>query len=222
MAGSYIPTREAELVTWAVNFDTLVTAAPATYGLVAADAASIHTYVAAFTAAYTLASDPVTRTLGTVADKDAKKAAMLAVLRSYSQRIKLNAGVADIDKANLGIPVGNAPPAPVPPPATYPLVSLAIPAALQIECRIRDSATPDSAAKPGGAIGAQVFVSTAATPPNDATTWKFAGFATRRSFVIDFDNADATKIAHVIMRWQNRRGQAGPWSAVRDMTIVGV
>src|SRR5262245_20402437 len=136
MAGSYIPSRESELVTWAVNFDTLITAAPATYGLVAADATSIHTYVAAFTASYTLAADPVTRTLATVADKDGKKAAMLDVLRSYAQRVKLNAGVADADKVNLGLNLNDNTTTPIPAPSTYPLQSLSAPAPLQIECRI--------------------------------------------------------------------------------------
>lgn len=221
MAGSYIPSRESVLVTWAINFDTLITAAPATYGLVAADATSIHSYVAAFSAAYTLASDAVTRTLGTVADKDAKKAAMLDVLRSYAQRIKLNAGVADMDKVNLGLNLDSTTATPIPPPSTYPLQSLSVPVPLQIECRISDSSTPDSAAKPFGAIGAQVFVNTLANPPTDPTTWKFAGFATRSTFRLVFDGVDSGKVASIIMRWQNRKGETGPCSQTQGMTIVG-
>lgn len=222
MAGSYIPSREGELAPWAVNFDTLVTAAPAMYGLAAPDAVSIHSYVSAFTAALTLASDPVTRTLGTIVDKDSKKAAMLDVLRSYAQRIKANAGVADADKANLGINVNPRTTTPVPTPTTFPTVALSIPAALRIECRVADSATPDSSAKPRGVIGAQVFVSTAANPPTDVTTWRFAGFATRRTFTLDFDGDEAGKVAHVAMRWQTRRGDVSPWSATQSTFVVGM
>lgn len=41
MAGSYLPSREPELRDWAVNFSTRISAAPATYALVAVDATTI-------------------------------------------------------------------------------------------------------------------------------------------------------------------------------------
>ena len=101
MAGSYLPTREPELRDWVVNFSNLISAAPATYGLVAADATAIAAAVDDFVAKYLLASDPTTRTLGTVADKDGAKAEMLTIIRSYAMRIKATAGVSDADKLNL-------------------------------------------------------------------------------------------------------------------------
>ena len=37
----YIPARNANLIAWAANFSTLITASPGTYGLLAGDATAI-------------------------------------------------------------------------------------------------------------------------------------------------------------------------------------
>ena len=95
---SYIPTRDADLVGWADNFSTLITASPTTYGLTAGDATTISGLVTAWDAAYALAVNPSTRTPSTVADKDSAKGAMLPILRLYAQMIKANAGVSNMDK----------------------------------------------------------------------------------------------------------------------------
>lgn len=220
MSGSYMPSREPELRDWVVNFRTLVAASPAVYALVAADATVISAAVDDFVAKYLLATDPATRTLATVADKDGAKAEMVTVLRSYVARIKATPGVTDADKVILGLnPVRN-PPTPVPPPGTYPLVTLSIPASLRITVALADATTPDSRARPRGAVGCQVFHSTAATPPEEYLDWRFAGFVTRNTFELAFNPADDMKRASVVARWQNAKGETGPWSPVHSMAIV--
>jgi hypothetical protein len=123
---------------------------------------------------------------------------------------------------DLGIKARNNPPTRVPAPVSYPLLSLSIPAALRIEVRLSDSATPASRAKPREAIGCQVFVSTDASPPPDYAAWRYAGLATRDRITLEFDPADEMKKVSVIARWQMRKGQTGPWSQIRTMGIVGM
>ena len=48
----YIPVKDADLANWLDNFSALITASPATYGLVAGDAVAIAAQVAAWDAAY--------------------------------------------------------------------------------------------------------------------------------------------------------------------------
>src|SRR3954463_5534654 len=94
----YFPPTDAALSAWADNFSTLITAAPATYGLVAGDATAIAAVVTPFVAAVAAVADPGTRTAALVADKNAKRAAMAAVVRPYAQQIRHDTTVTDMAK----------------------------------------------------------------------------------------------------------------------------
>ena len=84
MAGTYIPAKDALFDNWIVNFDTLATASPTTYGWTAPQAVTLAALVATWSAAYLAATTPSTRTVSTVADKDAARAAAEANARSLA------------------------------------------------------------------------------------------------------------------------------------------
>ena len=84
----------------------------------ASDAATIAAAYNLYNGALTLVLNPLTKTKATVADKNAKKHAMLATLRLYAQMIKLNRGVTNEAKIGLGIHINTSGPSPVPAPTT--------------------------------------------------------------------------------------------------------
>ncbi len=47
------------------------------------------------------------------------------------------------------------------------------------------------------------------------------GFDARRTtpYVAAFDGTDANKVAHYMLRWENTRGETGPWSETASATI---
>lgn len=213
MANPYIPSKDGDLADWANNFNTLITAAPATYGLVAGDATAIDAVVDPFLAAYAIITVPATKTTVTVADKNTTKFAMLSVVRGYAQRIAVNPGVGDSDKIALGLNLHGTPPTPVPPPVTIPLLSLLGATPLNFTLRFADELTPDKRAKPFGAVRLDTFVTVDTTPKTDPTVaLYYAGFTVQPAN-ITFNPADAGKVATIWGRWANRRGQPGPWSS---------
>jgi hypothetical protein len=218
-AAPYIPNKEADLVNWANNFSTLITAAPSTYGLVSGDAVAIAAVVDAYDAAYALAIDPPTRTKPTVAAKDAARQAMLDVVRGYAIQIRNNAGVTNEDKADLGLTLPDPTPTPVPPPNTSPILSIPFATPLQLTLRFADQNTPDKRAKPPQITGLEVRAVASATVVADPAAIPFYGIATRQPFALNFDSSDAGKQAYVAGRWLNSKGQAGPWSNIATFTI---
>jgi hypothetical protein len=44
---------------------------------------------------------------------------------------------------------------------------------------------------------------------------------TRTPYVAEYDGEDAGKPAHYMLRWVNKQGEAGPWSATVTATIPG-
>jgi hypothetical protein len=216
----YIPSSDGPALDWMENFSALITAAPATYGLVAADATAIAAVVSAFSTALTAAIDPATRTKVTVNTKNEKRAAAQALCRQYAAVIKHNAGVTDSDKIALGVPPVNNERTPVPAPGTSPLLNVIGNTPGVQTVRFADSATPDSAAKPVGAAQLQLFVAVGDAPVSDPTAADFQGAHTRNAVYVNFDAAQDGKVATYFARWCGIRGDVGPWSLPVSMRIA--
>jgi hypothetical protein len=216
----YLPPKEADLNLWVLNFDTLLTAAPATYGETAPVALAVHTPTDAFIAALSLATDPGTRTHSTIAAKDAAKAAMLAALRPVATRIKANAGVSDASKVAIGVGVKDTALTPISTPTTQPLLSIVRATPLQHEIRFADAMTPDKRHKPFGATALILFCSVGSTPPAIPENSPFKALVTKQPYFHGFDVGDVGKIAFYYGRWVTRTGLLGPMSAVASMTVA--
>ncbi len=221
MSVSYIPLRDGDLNLWGINFDTLITAGPSVFGLQPADAVFIHGYVSAFTTALQTAINPSTRTPASVAEKDGAKAAMLDIVRLYAQQIRLNHGVADVDKIALGITVTDAIRTPIPAPSTYPVVQVVGATFLAHTLRYNDQNTPDSRAKPFGALGLQLFVAIGDAPASSPEQADFQVFVTHQPFEVTFQPGQGGKYATYFSRWQTATGLVGPWPAPVSLMIVG-
>lgn len=221
MATSYLPTRDADLVTWANNFSTLLTASPSTYGLIAADATAVAAAVGPYVAAYAVSQAPETRTPVTVSDKDTAKINMLDVVRPYAVGISLNAGVLTADKIAIGVNPRTAGLTPIVAPTSAPVVSLIGATYLQHLLRYRDEGAPStSRAKPVNVVQIQIFAAVSATVISDPETLPLKTTATKVPVVVEWDSSDQGKPAYYASRWITRTGLVGPWSTITPIIVV--
>jgi hypothetical protein len=211
---SAIPQRDAEFNTYLFNWKTLLTATPAVFGMTATDATAISAQYTAWNTAYTAATNLLTRTRATVAAKDAAKVFALSLLREQYGIIKANPSVSNEDKISLGIRVSDPVPTPIPPPSTYPVVSVRMAASRTTELMAVDNTTPTKRARPAGTIGMLVvraIGNVAAISPDQCQLW---GISTRVPFLDeDFTSENIGKTVTYFARWTNGKGQEGPWSA---------
>jgi len=217
---SYIPPREADMDNWISNFRTLIAASPTVYGLVSADATAITNAFNAWHTAYLAATNPTTRTRANVATKNQQKPIVLGVVRSYANSIQANRAISDALKIGLGMRPRDNQPSPVPPPTTYPLLSLTGMSTGVQKIRAADQLTPTKRARPVGSAGMLVFRAVAPLPASDPDLAKFLGFVTRAVFESQFAPADSGKTATYFARWTNAKGQMGPWSNPASMPIA--
>lgn len=218
-------TTDALFSTWLLNFSTLITASPTTYGLVSGDAVLIDAQNTAYQAALALATDPSTRTPVTVSAKDAAKASALFVVRPYALSITNNSGVADGDKTAVGATVRKLIPTPIPTPTDAPQVSIVTAIPLATTLKIVNSMTPTVKSKPFGAIGIEVARSigtVAATDPDQLDIWQTAS---KVPVIMDFSAPDQGKICSVAARYVTRGGspgfaKKGPWSAILNFNVL--
>ncbi len=216
----YIPPRDTDMASWSDNFSTLLTAAPGTYGLLASDALTVAAVVTPWLAAYALAINPSTRTPVSVAAKDDARTAMLAVVRQYAIQISLNAGVLTSDKIAIGVNPRVTDPVPIATPTTQPIVTIPSAASLTHVIRFRDeTSSPTVKSKPYGVTQLQLYASASATAITDPTALAFKKVLTKAPSLIEWDPADAGKVAYYAGRWQTRTGKVGPWGPIVSMTI---
>ncbi len=235
-AAPYIPSRDSALDSWADNFQTLIAASPATYGLVAGDAAAITTAFNTWHAAYLLGGstgsppipiNPSTFTSVTVAAKNAAKIAMVQLDRAYASQIRINPGVSNSDKTALGLNLPNNAPSPIGTPTTFPLLSIVSAGPGTHELRFADNTTPSIRKKPFGAVGMQLFRGVATDPIDDVSATQYLATLTTQPYLSSFLIGDNGKVATYFARWVTRGRQAGgaaqlegPWSAPVSMTVA--
>jgi len=223
MSADYIPKSQLDLAAWARNFSAKISATPGAFGLMDSDAAAIAQAVGLFDDVLTRAINPDTSTKPAVADKDAKRAAMLVTLRMYAQTIKRNLGVSNDAKVSLGLHIDAAGPSPVPAPSTVPVLVVDGDAPLVQRVAFRDVATPDRKAKPPGTIGIMLSVAVASageTPPTYEAAPVY-GIATRQPYRVQFPADARGKVAFYFGRWITRAGRVGPWSSMAQLSIAG-
>lgn len=220
MSQPYIPSNDAAFRDWLLNFATLIAADPTRYGLTAADATVIQGYSDDFDAAYQTAVAPSTRTVVTVAQKDAIRAAANESVRIFAQMIKVNQGVTNEDKIALGIHVDDPTPSPIPAPTSSPLLMLVSSFSGVHQLRYADENTPASRRKPAGVIQMQLNMAVAPGPVVDPTVARFFGLFTKQPILVEHSPENAAQTATYFARWVTRTGKFGPWSLPQSMTIA--
>ena len=223
MPTQWLPTKDADLLTFSADMSAKITATPAAFGLVILDATSLAALVTSYSASLALSTDPVTATKVTRIAKSTAKGQLVADIRALAKRIQANLSVTAAQKTALGLPIHNLNPSSQPAPVTKPVVVIQDIGAASLLVRITDETTPTRRARAAGAIGAQVYTFAAAagvTPPADTEAWTFKGMATTASFQVDYAAADAGKTAYIVARWVNRKGEVGPSSMVTTGPIA--
>lgn len=211
---SYIPARNANLVAWAQNFSTLITASPATYGLTAGDATAIAAQYAALAADYALITSPATKTAQTVSAFNTQKITALALFRPYAQAVSLNAGVSSAAKTALGVNPRTSTPTPITSPTTNPVLTVQSASTAGIIVRYRDSVASVSVkAKPYGVIGMLLYAKASAAAITDPTTLSYEGTQTKSPLTLSMP-ATAGMVVYMAGRWVTKKGLIGPWSPI--------
>lgn len=217
----YIPVRDVDLDTWSANFSTLITAAPATYGLVAGDASAIAAAVLAWHTAYLLMTSPTTKTKAAVQDKNTQRTLMLATVRPYAQNIALNAGVDPTDKVAIGVNPRTSVPVPITAPTTYPAITIVQALSLSHVIAYRDQlSSPTVKSKPYGVLGVQIYATASATVITDPTTLTYRQTTPKSPLLQSWDSGDVGKQAYYTARYVTRKGLFGPWSPIVHFTVA--
>lgn len=151
--------------------------------------------------------------------KQQVKTGLITLLRPAIQTIQSNPAVTNEVRQLLGLPIPDPTRTRAPVPTTRPVVSVEVLEHLQHVIHWRDEATPKSKAKPAGVRGAEIWAWIGPNPPADPAGFKWVALDSATPYLLVYEAADAGKTAYLALRWENTRGETGPWSDVVSATI---
>ena len=219
----FLPTREADLVTWSTNFSTKITAAPTTYGLVAGQATTYAGLHDDFVAAYLLANAPATRSPTNIIAKDEAKRLLKANARVLAAVVQAWPSITDELRSELGLTVPDATISSIPAPTDSPKMDIISAVVRTVTIRLHDINNPTRRGRPDGVAGASVFSAVGTTPPVEIAAWKFEGSTSRTTDIsIEFDaSVPSGATVWLCAFWFNSKMESGPACAPVSTNLPG-
>jgi hypothetical protein len=168
---------------------------------------------------YSITLDPATRTApATLAKNEARRTyqtAIRAFVRSYQT---YNPLISDDERLAVGLPVHKTThtPAPVQTKAPEYRVDSSVIRRLGIHFWAEGSATK---AKPAGTHGCEVKWAPLAQPPTSVDDLVHSSFDTNSPLTLEFDESQRGKTIYLCLRWENTRGDKGPWSEIGNAIV---
>ena len=192
------------------------------WGIAAADLTTLTTKQAAWTAAYTPASNANARSQDEVVAKDDARKTYEETLRKFiGQWITNNPKVPNSEREKMGLTVKSETRTSVGVPKTYPVASVDFSTRLQHKVAFRDSATPTSKAKPEGVHGCEVWAKIGGAAPKLEKELQYLGICTATPFLKTFEGDLAAQTVYYWLRWANTKGETGPWSTPVSAMVAG-
>ena len=206
---NYPPPREADLITATQTFIDVATLAPATYSLTAGQLTTLGTKLTDFQTKWDTCQVPGTKTKVAVQQKNASKADLLAYLRTLVKIVQNAPTTNNTMRTELGIPLRDFEPSPIPPPGSAPILTVKKVWGHQVTVRL-ESAVSEGRALPPGVYGAQVYTFVGDEPAGDTQVWTNQGLVTRTQFLVQFPpSVPAGAKVWLTAAWVNPRGQTG-------------
>jgi hypothetical protein len=179
----------------------------------------LKTLSADFGNAFAVTENPATRTKVTVqAQNDARKAVESKIRSFLKAYVTYNPAVTDADRDAVNLPIHKTTHTPVPVPKTTVESEVSLPSPGVVEISFHD-AESGHRAKPDGVHGAEIAWSILDAPPVNWKELTCSSFDTRSPQRLIFDGADRGKILYFALRWENTRGEKGPWSEIQSTII---
>lgn len=208
MGTSFLPRTDAALLAWANNFLAVAQAAPATYGLTAAQCTDFGTLVTAYAAALA-ACDPGIRNKAATVTKKQARVDLEQSARLLAMLVQAQASVTDAQKIKLGLNV-RAMPTRRPVPDTEPGLRVVSVFGQTVKIRLFDKMA-GRRGKPPGVIGASVFTYVGPVAPQNIAEWAFRGNWGTTSIDVAFaSDLPPGTLVWFTACWFNGRKQSGP------------
>jgi len=218
-AQDYIPAADKAFSEWVANFIAYVAIRIGKWSIDESVFTPVQALATAYAITYKLASEPATRTSGTILAKTIQKKELIKAIRYFVRfYVANNPAVTDVDRKDAGLTVPKDTRTPVPDPSTSPEFSIDTSHYMRLTIHFYDEESKLKA-KPPGVHGCEIRWAILEAPPVSNDDLVHSSFDTRTPFVLNFDRSQRGKTVYMCLCWENTRGAKGPWSELKDAII---
>ncbi|MDR3267636.1 MAG: hypothetical protein LBT83_01030, partial [Tannerella sp.] len=122
------------------------------------------------------------------------------------------------DRLSLGLHIPDSTSTPLTPPESWPEAIIKLPGERRISVGFRDYGSL-LRGKPDHVQGCEIRYVISDTKPASIDEMLASVFSTRSPYIFTFDENQRGKTVYFCLRWENTRGQKGPWSAIYSAII---
>jgi hypothetical protein len=212
------PSKEADLDNYFQTAQPYLVANAARLGISADNINVLTSNFNAWNTAFPPSQNPDTRTKSVTDSKNIANQNMQNTLRAIYADIPESALTVQ-DRNTLNLPERSKSHTPSPVPDTKPIAKVDTSKHLEHTIAFTDEATPASTAKPDGVRGCQIWMKIG-SPAADVSELQYVATDTNSPYVNHFTVANAGKPVYYWLRWENTRGETGPWSDQVMATIT--
>ncbi|MDR1147371.1 MAG: hypothetical protein LBK66_01955 [Spirochaetaceae bacterium] len=218
----FIPSRDAEFDGWLANLTSYVntkTSSGAWTHIPPDKVTALNGHNTDWHTAYTKILGPHT-SVDTEEKNDQRKAAEGFVRPFIQQYLKFDP-VTNEDRTAMNLHNRDTTHTPIEKPTTRALITdLKALGGFRVEIRFQDEATPDSHAIPYGCNGCLLNFVWGPEKVTDYAALTQTQLMTRTPFVLDLPPEAEGKFLSCATRWQNERGELGPWGEIQHIVIA--
>jgi hypothetical protein len=213
MAGDFIPHADGAFLEWAKTLATYAAVHVSAFKLDEGALTAVQTQLTAYETAFEAAQNP-NRGKVDVLNKNETKAALESGLRTFIKAyLTYNPAVTDADKESMGLPLHDTTRTPIPVPTAIPELELDSSIIRQVTVIFKDTGS-DKRGKPQGVHGIELRWSLLDAAPASVEDIKNSAFDTASPYTFTFDETDRGKALYICPRWENNKGDKGPWGEI--------
>ncbi|MHB9291850.1 hypothetical protein Holit_00936 [Hollandina sp. SP2] len=218
MAGDFIPHQDGAFLEWAKTLLTYVGPKLTAFNIPAETLTPIQGHLTAYETAFEAAQNP-NRGKVDVLNKNETKEALMQNIRAFIKAyLAYNPAVSDADKENMGLPLHDGTRTPVPAPTTIPELELDSSVIRQITVHFRDAGS-EKRGKPAHVHGVELRWGLLDNAPSSVEDLKNSAFDTASPYTFTFDETERGKALYICPRWENNKGDKGPWGEIYKAVI---
>ena len=212
----YIPDNDAEFDTWQKDLLAYANDAGnlARWGLTAAFMQAANAQQTVWNGKYGAMLATQIAAQAAMTGKKDSRIAYEPPLRSAVGQLQKNPEVTDQDRRAMKITIAETARTAADVPESSPDGEIDVATRLRHIINFWDSATPGVKAKPHGVRGAQIFIKIGGEAPTSPDECKYLATDTKTPYTHDFEMDEGGMMVYYLLRWENSRGEVGPWSRV--------
>jgi hypothetical protein len=173
----------------------------------------LQTQLTAYEVAFAAVQAPNHGKVDVLTKNEARDALKSSVRVFVKACLTCNPAVSDADRENMGLPLHDGTRKPAPVPAMIPELELDSAVIRQITVHFKDAGS-GKRGKPAHVHGVELRRELPDATPSSVNGLKSSAFDTASPYTFKFDDPDRGKALYICPRWENNKGDKGPWGEI--------